>query len=445
MSSQPSSEAAPARGALANIFANLGWIVSGKGFGAICSLIYLAIMARSLGIREFGHFSLIFGTGQALVALASFQTWQTLVKFGANAVHEKDWDRFGRLAWLCGSIDFAGALAGCLIAYIVYYGLGGVLELNPDYIDMAFAFNCALLFARMTTPNGIVRVLNRFDIGTFVEAIVPAGRLIASIIILFMGGTVGKFLFAWALFDVLSTLIYWIAAWRLAPQALQRRHIFQFRKTLSENPGLPTFFGITFASSTLDACYKQGPLLAVGYFLGTSAAGLYRLAEQLAQGIGKLSGLIGRAVFPEFAMAQTASDPRSFGKLVRQVTAMAGVGGLVVTLVSFFFGEFMLTLIGGSAFSAGAIILMPLVIGAAFELASVSYEPVLYSTGHATYPLMARAASLIVLVIGILAMVGMGPIGVAWAVALGLAASYALMTATVWLVLRSLSAKPTAA
>lgn len=433
----------PGRSALSNIFANLGWIISGKGFGAICSLVYLAIMARSLGIREFGHFSLIFGTGQALVALASFQTWQTLVKFGANAVHEKDWDRFGRLAWLCGAIDLAGALIGCVAAYIVYYGLGTLLELNPDYVDMAFAFNCALLFARMTTPNGIVRVLNRFDIGTYVEAIVPAGRLLASIGILVIGGTVGRFLFAWAVFDLLSTLIYWYAAWRLAPDALRRSNAFQPRNTLAENTGLPTFFGITFANSTLDACYKQGPLLAVGYFLGTSAAGVYRLAEQLAQGIGKLSGIIGRAVFPEFAMAQTASDAKSFGQLVRQVTVMAGVGGLAVAILSFFFGEFTLTLIGGSAFAAGAVILTPLVIGAAFELASVSYEPLLYSTGHSTYPLIARALSLIVLTIGILTMVEMGPIGVAYSVGLGMASGYLLMSLIVWLVVSRQSSATT--
>ena len=34
---------------LTNILKNLGWLLGGKGFGAVCSLIYLAILARSLG------------------------------------------------------------------------------------------------------------------------------------------------------------------------------------------------------------------------------------------------------------------------------------------------------------------------------------------------------------------------------------------------------------
>lgn len=298
---------------LTNILKNLGWLLGGKGFGAVCSLIYLAILARSLGLKDFGHFSLIFGTGQALVALASFQTWQTMVKFGAAPVRSGEWDRFGRLAWFCGATDVAGAVVGCLVAFIVYFGFGEALDLNREFVTMAFAFNCALLWSRMTTPNGIVRVLDRFDIGSYVEAVVPAGRLIAAFIILAMGATVGRFLLAWAVIEMISAVLYWFAAWKLAPQALRWANFGHWRETLRENPGLGGFFGVTYANSTLDALYKQGPLLAVGYFLGTSAAGLYRMADQLAQSIGKLSTLIGRAVFPNLPSPMLTPARACFG------------------------------------------------------------------------------------------------------------------------------------
>lgn len=426
------------RGGLPTIAANLAWLLGGKGFGAVCSVVYLAILARSLGLKEFGHFALIFATGQALVAIASFQTWQTIVKFGAPYVRAKEWDKFGRLAGLCGSIDLAGALVGCVIAYLVYYGFGEVLELNEAYVDMAFVFNCAMLFARMTTPNGIVRVLDRFDIGVYVEAIVPAGRLVASVIILFTGGTVAKFLFAWALFDLLSTMVYWIMVIRLLPPGIGQRNCLKPRTALDENDGLLRFFSITFVNATLDALYKQGPLLAVGYFLGTSAAGLYRLAEQLAQGFGKLPQMIGRAVFPELAHAHSEDDPYSFSKLARQIAMISGAGGVVVVVLALLFGEHLIVLIGGEEFSRGAYILVPLLIGAAFELASVSYEPTLYSTGHPRYPMIARLIAVAALTGGILVFVEQGPVAVAWVVAMGLAILYLVLSVITWLVLRDL-------
>ncbi|MXO48606.1 oligosaccharide flippase family protein [Erythrobacter vulgaris] len=428
----------PRRDGLANILKNVAWLMGGKGFGAVCSIAYLAVLSRSLGLKDFGHFSLIFATAISLVALASFQTWQTVVKFGAQSVQEKDWTRFGRLIWLCGGLDVAGAVIGCIIAASVFYGFGETLELNARYIDVAFWFACAMLWSRMTTPNGIVRVLDRFDLGIYVEAVVPAGRLIASFIILAVGPTVERFLFAWAFFDLIVGLLYWIVAWRIVPEALHHKHLGHFRETLSTNPSLPQFFGVTYFSSTLDAVYKQGPLLAVGYFLGTSAAGLYRLADQLAQGIGKLSSLLARAIFPEFAMARTTHSIDNFSKLVRQTSIIAAIGGAAVTLAAVFLGEPLLLLIGGEDYVRGAAILIPLAIGASFELASVTYEPLLYSTGHALYPLLVRALAVAVLAAGIFLLVHLGPIGVGIAVAIGLAVLWAVMSLTVKLVLRNL-------
>lgn len=75
---------------LGRMLTNTVWLLGGKGFGAICSLLYLAILTRTLGIKGFGHFSLIFGTSQALVALAGFQTWRIVVRYGAEYVHNKD-------------------------------------------------------------------------------------------------------------------------------------------------------------------------------------------------------------------------------------------------------------------------------------------------------------------------------------------------------------------
>ena len=39
------------RSLLGRMLANLGWLIGGKGFGAICSLVYLAILTRTLGLK----------------------------------------------------------------------------------------------------------------------------------------------------------------------------------------------------------------------------------------------------------------------------------------------------------------------------------------------------------------------------------------------------------
>lgn len=422
---------------IAKILANVAWLVGGKGFGAVCSLIYLAILARSLGIKDFGHFSLIFATGQAFVAVAGVQSWQTLVRYGAAYVHRQEWEKFGRLSLLCGLLDWLGAIVGCIAAWFVYYRFADNLGINPDYLDMAFAFNCALLWSRVSAPVGVVRVLDRFDIAAYVEGFVPLFRLLVAIGLWLTTPTVAHFLLAWAVIDLTAAGIYWIAAYRLAPQSLKIHYISQWRRAIAENTGVKHFVGITYLTSTLDAVFKQGPVLAVGYFLGTSAAGVYRLVDQLAQGIGKLAQLVARAIYPEINKNRVSNTVEQFSKLVKRLTIIAAAAGLVVVAIALLAGQHLLRLIGGEGFVGGQAVFVPLALAASFELASVTYEPVLHALNRARLALFARIFAVLTLIGAIGIFNPWGSIGIAWSVALGQALGYFALGLMVLYILRN--------
>lgn len=418
------------------VLKNIGWLLGGKGFGAVCSLLYLAILSRSLGVKDFGHFSLIFGTAQALIGLSGFQTWQTVVRFGAPDVLNGKWDRFGRLAVLGALIDAAGAILGCAIAAVMLYGFGAALDLNQNYVDSAFVFICVLVWARVSAPLGVLRVLDRYDLAVAAGAITPAARLVAAVVIWLTDPTVERFLFAWAAIELFSAFLYWTIAWRLKPDVLRISQVKDWRGTVDEHPGILRFLGLTYLNSSVVSVLEQGPLMAVGYFLGTSAAGVYRIADQLAKGLSKLATLITQALYPEVNRQRHGSPVDEFRKLVRRINLVVIATGLAVVGLTITLGESLLVLIGGSDVASGGAILLPLAIGAAFELASVSYEPVLHATGHPSYPLIARTLAAVALTGAIFAFAGFGPVGIGWAVALGMAFSYLAMSAAVFIVLR---------
>jgi O-antigen/teichoic acid export membrane protein len=190
--------------ALRRMLGNFGWLLGGKGFGAVSSLIYLAILSRSLGVKDFGHFALIFGLSQAFVLLAGFQTWQVIVKLGTPHLMRGDRAAFARLSMLGGAVDLAASLAGCVMVTSIMLVFGEALELNPAYDKMALAFICAMLLTRVSAPFGIIRALDRFELSVWVGAITPSGRLLAAIAIWLTGPSVGRFLFAWALVELLT-------------------------------------------------------------------------------------------------------------------------------------------------------------------------------------------------------------------------------------------------
>ena len=423
---------------LGRILQNTAWLLGGKGFGAICGLAYLAILTRTLGLKDFGHFSLIFGTAQALIALAGFQTWRVVVRYGSEHVHAEEWDKFGRLGMLCGMLDAAGAVIGCALAGVVIYGFAHILELNPNYIDLAFWFCCASLWALVSAPTGIVRALHRFDMAVYVEAVVPTGRLIAALTIWMTGPSVGRFLLAWAAIDILEAILYWAMARRLCPQAVRLANLGKWRLALKENPGVTHFFLVTYAGATIDATMKNGPLLVVGGWVGTRAAGLYRLASQISQSLSKLSTLLTRSVYAEVARVRVTSEQAEFRKLALQTSMIAGLAGLVVVGIALVAGKQLLGLIGGDAFEGGAAILVPLAIAASFDLASVAFEPVLHSTGRARLSLTARLIAVAALGIGLVLFIPIGPSGAAWAVAMAGFVSYVAMGVMAWRTLQKI-------
>src|SRR3546814_4609459 len=101
---------------LRSILQNTGWLLTGKGVGAVLSLFYLAIVTRTLGPAGFGLFSLILRAAQTIGIIISFATWQIIVRYGQEYVPSADHGKFGRLFFFCIALDLCGAFVGSLIA-----------------------------------------------------------------------------------------------------------------------------------------------------------------------------------------------------------------------------------------------------------------------------------------------------------------------------------------
>jgi O-antigen/teichoic acid export membrane protein len=425
------------RMALRRMLSNFGWLLGGKGFGAVSSLIYLAILSRSLGVKDFGHFALIFGLSQAFVMLAGFQTWQMIVKLGTPHLLRGDRDAFARLSIFGGAVDLAASLTGCVMVSSIILIFGEALELNPAYDKMAMAFICAMLLTRVSAPYGIIRAFDRFELSVWVGAITPTGRLLAAIAIWLTGPSVGRFLLAWAVVELVTSVVMWATAWRLSAGSLQFKRLREWRQTVAENDGIRGFLWVTYWNTALQAVVQQGPLLAVGYLFGTSAAGIYRIADQLAKGLGKFALLISDAVYPEVNRQRHASTAQDFRMMVRRVTLAVIPMSIALTVLTMLFGSDLLTLISGPNFNAGGPILVPLVIAASLEIAMVVYEPVLHSVSKAHYLLITRVASITLLIITILG-TAQSPLGVGWLVAYVQMFEYLILSWLVLQVLRSL-------
>ena len=283
---------------------NVGWLLTGKGVGAILSIVYLALATRSLGVQTFGVFTLILSTAQAVAALVGFQTWQIVVRFGMAHRERGSAAALARLIRFCLALDIGGALVGIIIAGVALWLMQGHFGWSAGLAWQAFGFSVVLLLSVRSTAVGILRLHDRFAIGAGADAVTPIARFVGAVIAVWQDASVTGFLIAWAAAEVLTATGYWISATRVAPHAIGGWR--GVSEAPSENPGIWHFALVTNLNPTVNAASRQFAVVLVGLLTGAAAAGNYRLAYQLSQSLVRLADLFARGVFPEVTRAHAS-------------------------------------------------------------------------------------------------------------------------------------------
>ncbi|MDZ4094050.1 MAG: oligosaccharide flippase family protein [Paracoccaceae bacterium] len=372
---------------------NAGWLMAGKGTGGVFSLVYIALAARSLGVEQFGVFALILSYGQAVSNLAQFQSWQSVVRYGAVHHLENQPARLRRILNFSTLLDLGAASVGALLGVIGALVIGPYLGWSDQEQLLALFFSLSVMFGLRGTPTGILRLFDRFDLAAYSETVLPTMRLLGALIAWAMGASIIGYLIVWAAAELISTVAMWWAALReVHRQDLRVGEGSRLRGVVAENPGLWRFAWSTNFNTSVSLIWKQLPVLVVGWAVNAVAAGGFRIAANLVGALNKPAVMLARAMYPELAKLAVTERGR-VARVVRKVTVVAaGVGVLAVILMAVF-GKLALHLIGGEAYIFAYPFLLVLSVAAAIELCGVAVEPAMIALGRPGTVLLARSVT----------------------------------------------------
>ena len=379
-------------GPIGRALRNAGWLLGGKGVGGLFSLVYLALAARSLGVAAFGVFALILTYGQAAANIVQFQSWQTFVRYGAAHLAGDRPHALRRLVAFTVLLDLGAASVGALIAAAGTWVAAPLFGWSGEEQHLAALFSLSLVFGLRGTPTGVLRLYDRFDLAAYSETVLPAMRLVGAGIAFATGPTIGGFLLAWAVAELVTT----VAMWTTAARELGRHDIRQLHRSrpagvVAENPGLWRFAWSTNLTASINLVWQQLPTLAVGWIAGPATAGGYRIAVQLTSALNKPALSLTRSIYPEFAKLAVDGGPAALTPMMRRAARLSAVVGLGVVLLIAIAGEFALTLVGGGNYGFAYPFLVLLSIAAAIDLSGFSLEPALVAIGRPGRILFVRA------------------------------------------------------
>lgn len=429
---------------LARVGRNSAWLFSSKGVSAVLSLFYLAIVTRALGPAGFGTFILIVSTGQIIAALFRIHTWQAIVQFGTPLLAKKNNAAFYQIAKKGFSIEVIGGALACVLLYILLPAAAERFSLASEIEQGLLIYGLLVLLAIRSTPTGILRAHDRFRDSALGEVAVPVTRMIGALIVLFLGSSIAGFLIVWGLSELACAALLWILVWRNGETKGQASSTVEQLSDLQPAPksSEKSFYGFLAATNLsylLTAIRERFVVIIVGLFVGASAAGLFRLADQLANSINRLTEVFARPMFAELSRLYGQSERKELRSLFFRSLRLSAISGLAMFGLLMLFGQYIVLIMSGPEF-VGAYPLLLLLAGATIiGLISVGLEPLLQAADRATTAFVIRLLSLFLLA-GLLAWLlpVYGGFGAALALLISAVATAALLMLIGWQVLQRL-------
>ncbi|KAB0677186.1 fatty acyl-AMP ligase [Aureimonas leprariae] len=380
------------------ILGNTAMLVGGRGVTGVLSLVYVALAARSLGVEGFGLLTLVHTYAQTIGDFVEFNSWQATLHYGVKPLRDGRIGDLHRVIRFSLLLDALGAVGGALAAVLLAYFFAAALGLPEDLVGAAMLYATSILFMSTTTPLGILRLLDRFDLVAVQTTISSVTRFAGSLLVFAAGGGLAEWLLVWYL-STLAAFLFMVGA----SATVMRRHgstagggaFFAWRDLrpfTKDMPGAWAFVWNINVSSALGLVTGKAALLAVGFFLGAREAAFFRIAKQLADAATRPAKLLVPSLYPELARLWLERDMKRLVRLCVQIALTAGLVATTVLVVLAVFGDPLIRLFVGPDFLGANAIILWLFGASVVTIWALPLEPLLVSTGRSGSALRVRAA-----------------------------------------------------
>ncbi|MEQ8736014.1 MAG: lipopolysaccharide biosynthesis protein [Rhodospirillaceae bacterium] len=396
------------------VFKNAGFLLSGKTATGVLGLAYLGLAARGLGIEQFGLLVLVQTYVQVITGLSTFHSWQAVIRYGAISTQTDDTRGFQSLISFTTLLDVAGVVLGATVAWFAAPLVGPYLGWSGEIIAYAQPYSLLILFTIVATPTGLLRLYDRFDILAWQVIITPALRLIGVAIAVLLDAPLWAYLLAWFVAGVIGGLILVGLGWR---EGVKQGRLTNMRWSLGgvtrTHAGIWGFCLASNFHSSLQMVTGHMSTLLVGAVATPAAAGLFKVAREVATALTKPAELLTQSIYPEFARLGSTGNWADFGGLIRRAALLAGGVGLGILALIALLGDHLLALIFGPDFAAAYGVLVLLVAAATLTIAGFSFDPALYAMGRPSVPLRVNAVVVFCVYVPLLILLTqtLGPIG----------------------------------
>jgi O-antigen/teichoic acid export membrane protein len=362
---------------------NIGHLLTGNLFGSVIGMLGFVVTARALGPTDYGVLALTYSYTRAVERLISFQSWQPLIKYGAELQGAEHHDAYRSLLKFGLVVDMSAAL----MAYLVSIGLallfGPLFGIGDEALRQVLIYSTVLLFQINGLPTAVIRLAGRFRLvayGTLVGGLV---RLALCSIGLVMGADLFFFVIVWTVTQIMGAIsLLFMAFLELRRQGVRNLWSAPLRGVTQRFKGLVSFTVGSNVELTLRSSANEFDTLIVGMLADPTAAGLYHIAKRLGRLILQLGVQVQAVLYPDVARMWAQHAFGEFRRTVLQMEILLMVFGLGILAATALCIRPLLYWTAGPQFIAAAPLAVVQMLAVAMLLSGGAVRPALLAMGR---------------------------------------------------------------
>jgi len=332
------------------LFKNASWLFGGKSASGIFTAIQTIIVARMLGVSDYGLLALVIAYISVLNMFFDLKVWETATKYIGTYLEKGESDKTRSMIKLSYILDIGSGVVAFIIAILSAKLISAYIIHSPDAYILIWIFSISLFIdTANSTSDAILRVFDRFKSIAFINSFQKLFRLIVVVALLFGGFGIKGVLYGFILASFIGFSIrMWIVIKTLNENGLEGWFSADVGLIKDEWKGILWFLGNTSFIATLKTGNERYlGIMILGYFAGKDAVAYYKIASTVASLANKVVDPLYEAIYPELVKFATSNAIKDFKRMIKSTTKSLVLIIIPLTVIIIIFAEPIISIVFG--------------------------------------------------------------------------------------------------
>ncbi|WP_239025349.1 lipopolysaccharide biosynthesis protein [Rhodoligotrophos defluvii] len=369
--------------ALRRRLVNTGHLLTGNVFGSAIGLVAFVLTARALGPTDYGILALTLAYVRAVERLIAFQSWQPLIKYGAEVRGREHLNDYRALLKFGLLVDIGAAATAYLTAIGLALLFGPLVGISAQNVDQVLIYATVLLFQISGFPTAVMRLAGRFKLTAYGALISSVLRLGFCAVGLITGQGLRYFVIVWTVTQIIGALtLLGLAFWEIRRQGVRRLLWAPLTGVTRRFKGLLSFTVGSNVELTLRSSANEFDTLLVGMLAGPAAAGLYHIAKRLGRLVLQLGVQVQAVLYPDVARLWADNAVNEFRRAVLQIEVMLAGIGVALVIATALVAQPVLAWTAGPSFADAASLAVVQMLAVTMTLSGSAVRTALLAMGR---------------------------------------------------------------